>query len=58
MQITTIRRVIGLIVLIVSLTILLWAIWPTGSQVRVTPIGPGDISLPTPSGLLLGLGIG
>jgi len=52
------RRVLGLIVLLISLALLVWGFWPYADQTRVMPIRPSDLQLPTPESylwLLVGL---
>ena len=41
-----IRRVLGVIILVLSLAILLWGLWPIANQVRSVPVAPGDIQIP------------
>ena len=48
------RRLIGLIILLVSLTILIWGIWPFGEMTRNLLIPPANMQLPTPTSLLFG----
>lgn len=48
-----VRRILGILILLISLTILLWGIWPYEELTRVLPIQPADIQLPTPESLLL-----
>jgi hypothetical protein len=49
------RRILGLILLLVSLAILLWGLWPMAETTRVLPVNPGDMTLPTPEGYLWGV---
>lgn len=49
----TLRRAIGLLILLVSLGILLWSLWPLGANTQVVPIAPTYMQLPTPQGHLL-----
>jgi hypothetical protein len=46
------RRFIGLLILLVSLAILIWGLWPTLDQTRSVPIQPGELQLPAPESLL------
>ncbi len=45
-----IRWTIVLLVLIISVGILIWGIWPAGVETQSIPIAPSDLGLPTPSG--------
>ena len=45
------RRLFGILILLVSLGILLWGIWPYADLTRSTPIQPGELQLPTPDAL-------
>ncbi len=49
------RRILGLILLLISLALLLWGLWPMTETTRVLPVNPGDMQLPTPEGYLWGL---
>ena len=40
------RRLLGVIILLVSLVILLWSLWPLATELRTVPILPGDMQLP------------
>jgi hypothetical protein len=46
------RRILGLLILLISLAILIWGVWPYADQTRSVPIQPGDMQLPTPESLL------
>lgn len=50
-----IRRLIGIVILLISLALLIWGLWPFGDLVRTVPIDPQDMQLPTDEGLLLEL---
>jgi len=50
-----IRRIIGIVILMVSLALLIWGLWPFGDLVRTVPIDPQDMQLPSNGGLLLDL---
>ncbi len=54
MKIATIRRLIGVIILLLSLSILLWGLWPSVHLVQSLPVPPGEMSLPTPQGFAPG----
>ncbi|HJS18956.1 MAG TPA: hypothetical protein VJ785_09405 [Anaerolineales bacterium] len=43
------RILLGLLILAVSLSILLWGLWPARRETRVQPIPPADLQLPTPA---------
>jgi len=55
------RRLIGLLILLISLAVLAWGVWPFGSVVQTLPISPTqmqlpvDTQVPTPAALLAGL---
>ena len=53
MNTTKVRRLIGIMILLVSLVLLIWGMWPFGDGVRVVPIFPEDMQLPTPGGYFL-----
>jgi hypothetical protein len=52
MHIHTYRRFIGIIIILVSLLILLWGLWPFGRDILSVPILPQNMQLPTPQGYL------
>lgn len=52
MHIHTYRRLIGVIIILVSLLILLWGLWPYGRDILSVPILPENMQLPTPQGYL------
>ena len=52
MNATRLRRIIGIFILLLSLGILLWGLWPFNDAVRTVPVRPGDLQLPTPASLL------
>jgi hypothetical protein len=43
---------LGLIILLISLAVLIWGLWPYAYQTRIEPIRPGDMQLPTPESFL------
>ena len=51
---TQVRRIIGILILLVSLAILLWGLWPVASEIRMLPVSPTEMQLPQPGGLLPG----
>jgi hypothetical protein len=48
------RRILGILILLISLVILIWGLWPFAVQVRSVPVSPTEMQLPTPAGLLPG----
>jgi len=46
------RRIIGMIILLVSVAILIWGIWPYTDLTRSAPIQPAQMQLPTPESFL------
>ena len=47
MNATKVRRIIGVVILLVSLALLVWGLWPYADGVRLVPITPEDMQLPT-----------
>ena len=47
-----VRIIIGIIVLTVSITLLIWGFKPLGREIRIQPISPSELQLPTPSSFL------
>ncbi|NWG05546.1 MAG: hypothetical protein HXY35_02540 [Chloroflexi bacterium] len=45
------RILLGLFILILSLSLLVWALLPARHETRIQPIAPSDLQLPTPSSL-------
>lgn len=43
-----IRILIGLIILAVSISLLIWGFAPSRKEIRVQPINPSELQLPTP----------
>ena len=41
-----VRLILGLLLLLVSLAILLWSLWPLATEVRSVPLAPEDMQLP------------
>jgi len=52
MSITRLRRLLGLLILLISLALLIWGMWPFGKAVQTLPVLPSDMQLPTPGGFL------
>ena len=46
-RVRTIRVVLGLVLLTVSLALLLWSVWPSPRVTRTLEIQPAELSLPT-----------
>ena len=47
MNAAKVRRIIGVVILLVSLALLVWGLWPFAEGVRLVPITPEDMQLPT-----------
>jgi hypothetical protein len=56
MRSTKTRRVVGLLILLISLALLIWGIWPIASEVRIVPVAPSEMQLPTPASWLPWMG--
>jgi hypothetical protein len=48
MEFKSIRRLVGIVILLVSLALLIWGIWDFPGMVRTLELTPGDMQLPTP----------
>jgi hypothetical protein len=46
-----IRIIVGIAILIVSVAFLAWGLLPTRREVRIQPISPTELQLPTPVSL-------
>ena len=46
------RRLIGILILLVSLALLCWGLWPLGHLSQTVPLRPTEMQLPTPGSLL------
>jgi hypothetical protein len=46
------RRIIGILLVLISLAILIWGVWPFADLTRSTPVQPADMQLPTPESFL------
>ncbi len=55
MNARTARRLIGLLILLISLALLIWGLWPLGDATRSLLIAPTQMQLPTPEGWIPGL---
>jgi hypothetical protein len=49
---TRLRRILGLLILLVSLALLCWGLWPLARLTQTVPLLPGDMQLPPPGSLL------
>ncbi len=47
------RIALGIVVLILSLALLIWGLLPLRREVRIQPISPTDLQLPTPISFLM-----
>ncbi len=45
------RRVLGIVILLISLALLIWGFWPLAQASRLIPVPPSEMQLPTPQGL-------
>jgi hypothetical protein len=48
----TARRILGLVILLISLALLVWGLWPMDRISRILPVSPMDMQLPTPESFL------
>ncbi|MBN2550590.1 MAG: hypothetical protein JXB15_15605 [Anaerolineales bacterium] len=53
MKIHRVRRIVALMILLISLALLIWGIWPYAPEFRNVPISPADMQLSTPGSFLL-----
>ncbi len=56
MSFTRYRRLIAILILLISLALLCWGFWPFGRLTQSVPLLPTDMQLPPPGSLLPGLG--
>ena len=47
------RIVLGVIIFVVSISLLIWGLIPPERETRTQPISPADLQLPTPISLLI-----
>lgn len=47
-----VRIILGLLILLVSLSLLVWGFLPARRETRVQPIPPAELQLPTPASFL------
>ena len=52
-----IRILIGLVILVLSISLLIWGFAPTRREIRTQPIAPSELQLPTPESFLPQYGI-
>lgn len=45
------RRILGIIILLLSLALLIWGFWPLAQVTRLIPVPQSDMQLPTPQSL-------
>lgn len=45
----SLRTAIGVLILIFSLALLAWGLWPVQRERRVLPVEPSNLTLPTPA---------
>ncbi len=55
MSFTHFRRLIGILILLISLALLCWGLWPLGRLTQTVPLRPTDMQLLPPGSLLLAL---
>ncbi len=48
-----VRLVLGIVILVISLGILIWSVFPFDHVTRVLPIPPSELQLPTPEAMFL-----
>lgn len=46
------RIVLGILILVISLSVLVWTLLPARREVRTQPIPPAELQLPTPVSFL------
>jgi hypothetical protein len=52
-----IRILLGIILLVISLSLLIWGFAPTRKEIRIQPIAPSELQLPTPESFLPSFGV-
>lgn len=48
----SVRRILGLLILLVSLILLIWGLWPFQAISQSIPLQPVDLQLPMPDSFL------
>jgi len=52
-----IRLTLAILILVASLALLVWGLWPNSEDTRIVPVEPGQMQLPTPVSFFIdGLG--
>ncbi len=51
MAMRRIRRILGIVILLISLALLIWGFWPLAQASRIIPVPPSEMQLPTPQSL-------
>ena len=51
MAMRRIRRIVGIVILLISLALLIWGFWPLAQASRIIPVPPSEMQLPTPQSL-------
>lgn len=49
MTLPRVKRIIGLLLLLLSLILLAWGLWPVEEEVRTLPVSPEDMQLSEPA---------
>jgi hypothetical protein len=49
------RRIIFILLLVVSLALVLWGFWPGETMIKTLPVSPFDMQIPTPTSWWLAL---
>ncbi|WKZ45345.1 MAG: hypothetical protein QY302_06100 [Anaerolineales bacterium] len=47
-----IRIFLGIVILVISISLLIWGFAPTRREIRTQPIAPSELQLPTPESFL------
>ena len=47
-----VRIALGILILAVSISLLIWGFWPARRETRIQPIAPAELQLPTPASFL------
>jgi hypothetical protein len=50
----SLRTAIGVLILVLSLALLAWGLWPLQHERRVLPVEPSNLTLPTPASFIPG----
>lgn len=53
MKFQKLRRLVGLVILLISLLILFWGLMPGGTDLQTVPVFPEDMQLPVETSLVL-----